>query len=558
MTPRSDFGAAFRWLESPSTGRGMRFALKHDEWDFRSYAELSGICWGMARRLAAAGVRPGDSVLLMMPTSPLLVASFFGARLAGAVPSVLAPPLPFANRRDHVENFARVAASVPARAVVTVPAIAPDLAEAARARGCAVLAEEPDASGVAGADRAAFQRSPRDTAIIQFSSGTTGTPRGVRISQGALDANVDALLKWLDYTGTDSLAGWLPLYHDMGLIGCMMTPMAMSSDMWLMSPEQFIRSPARWLRLFGTGEAKATATPVFGLAHVVRRVRPRELEGLDFSGWRTLIIGAEPIEPAVVNAFVDLLKPFGFDPRSVLPAYGMAEATLAVTGASRATEMRTVTVRPSTLRLGRPVELDSTAEGRPLAGCGRPLPGMGVTVVDERGEPVPSGVVGELVVRGDSLADGYIGGAERGFDGVLPTGDIGFVLDDELFVVGRAGDSIKQLGRWVFAEEIHRIAARVSPRPQQTVGLLGSFAGANTAAVVIEGSAAGAGALIGDAVANAAPNLRVLVLSAPVGFIARTTSGKPRRRLIWEKVAGDGHGGANVVWDSVTDREVLS
>lgn len=551
MTREPGYGTALRWLEQPSSQRGLRFAGdRGDEWTFRSYAELSQLAGGMAGRLRQAGVRPGDTVLLMIPTSPLFVAGFFGAILAGAVPAPLASPAAFAGRIDHVENFERAAKATSARAVVTVPGIAALLAGTATRLGTVVVTADLDGADIGEAEPVDFRRAPTDTALIQFSSGSTGTPRGIRLSRAAVDANVASILRWLAYTEDDSLASWLPLYHDMGLIGCLVAPMAVSSDVWLMPPDQFIRSPARWLRCFGRSGVTTTAAPTFGLSHVLRRVRPEDLTGMDLTGWRTLIVGAEMVDPAVVAGFTELMKPYGFDARAVLPAYGMAEATLAVTGASHGTEIRTLTVDPASLQPGRVVTPAVAPGGRTLVGCGGPLPGMQVGIIDEHGHAVGAGIVGEVVISGPSLADGYVGEGAEDFVGVLRTGDIGFQSDGELFVVGRAGDSIKQLGRWMFAEEVERIAVRVSPRPHQTVGLLGNLRGRSTAAVVVEGSAGDAAARIGTAVANAAPYLRVLVLSAPTGWTARTTSGKPRRRIIWDKIAAEAHGGATVAWDS--------
>jgi acyl-CoA synthetase (AMP-forming)/AMP-acid ligase II len=535
------------WLDQPCAHSGLYFAQTGEDWLFLSYEQLATKVRQAAWRLRRAGVASGDVVVLVCPTSPDFVAGFFGTLMCGATPSPLATPLAFADRVAYLDHLARGTRLVRARAVFTTPDLDATLRSAAL--GCAVLsgaeAVDPELSEVV---------PPPATGLIQFSSGSTGPQRAIKISYPALNANIRAMHRWLGYRRHDALATWLPLHHDMGLVSSLLGPIINQSDLWLMTPEQFVRSPLRWLRCHATAGATTSACPPFGLAHVVRRVSPKHLAGLDFSGWRSLVTGAERVDPAVVHSFIDLLAPFGFRSEAVVPAYGLAEATLAVTGARPDEPFRCVSVDPDSLRIGGRVRL-ATAAGRllPLTDCGVSLPGMRVAILDDHGAPVMPGVLGEVAVRGASLASGYLtDGGEHHFGTTVRTGDAGFLLDGRLFVAGRIGDSVKLRGRWLFAEDLDRVAVQISPRPRKTVVLLGDASGSVTVVVAVEGGAGDMTGALGRAITECATGARVQVLAVPTGWIAVTTSGKVRRREMWRRLQEGGWEIA-VTWDSQRD-----
>jgi acyl-CoA synthetase (AMP-forming)/AMP-acid ligase II len=557
------------WLDKPSASRGVHFASDSGDWNFWSYRELARLSWHAAGRLRAAGVAHGDVALLVCPTGPEIIGGFFGALLAGATPSVAPVPTTFRNQADYRDHLSRLLGVTHARAVATTAELSPLLQELARDRGVPVIGDLADESSEP-ADSDRLQVRPPETAVLQFSSGSSGPPRGVRISMDALNANIGALTDWTDYDPSDdSFASWLPLHHDMGLVGSLIFPTAHQSDLWLMRPERFIRRPLSWIELFGPGGATTTTTPLFGLAQILRRIRPADVAHLDLSRWRTLIVGAERIDAAVLTAFAELLRPAGFRSQAFLPAYGLAEATLAVSGRKRGTPLRTVSADVGSLAVGRTVRLRPEASTTPPVGpspaedgrrggeqalteeltphddpsettvfvsCGRPLRGMEMTIVDDEERPVEDGVVGEILVRGPSVADGYVvdaGTVLVPFGGVLHTGDAGFRLGEDYFIIGRLGDSLKLFGRWVFAEEVERVVIADSPRPNRTACLLGLLDGRETAAVVVEGVHDEEAAIIGQSIVRNGYELRTLVLDAPQGWIRRTTSGKPMRRAMW-------------------------
>jgi acyl-CoA synthetase (AMP-forming)/AMP-acid ligase II len=321
-----------------------------------------------------------------------------------------------------------------------------------------------------------------------------------------------------------------------------------------MPPQEFIGDPLRWLRLLSSSKTTHSAIPAFSMGHILRRVRQEHLEGLNFSRLQSLIIGAERIDPNVLDAFYALLAPCGLSYSALLPAYGLAEAVLAVTGVrTNPHEVHTALVDASALEVGKPVSppASDSAMGTRLVSCGGMLDGVGVSVLDAAGSPVPEGSFGEIAVHGDALATGYLRGELTPFVSQHRTGDMGFTRGGELYVVGRAGDAIKVNGRWLFAEDVQELAAYASPKPQRTVALLGSLSCDDAAVVVMEDCTVEEALSVGRFVAARLPATRVLVLLVPRGNIRRTTSGKPRRAAMWRELVMSGDlANSGLVWDS--------
>jgi acyl-CoA synthetase (AMP-forming)/AMP-acid ligase II len=326
-----------------------------------------------------------------------------------------------------------------------------------------------------------------------------------------------------------------------------------------LTPLDFVRSPALWLECFGALGATLTATPAFGLAHALRHVtrQPEALAGWDFSRWRSVIVGAERIDPGLLRRFAATLRPWGFDPDALCPAYGLAESTLAVTGVHPGDPVR-VTGLPSGPRaVARPsVPLhtdtdgtdgtDSASESQ-VVGCGIPLAGAEIQVLDEDGAKLPEGQIGEITVRGLCVATGLrtshglLPAADQ--DGWLRTGDAGFLRDGELFVVGRMGDALKVRGTSVFAENVEERVAQCLGTPRHRVAaLLGTIGTTDTVVLLVE-DGRGREETFWDAVpivlrGCVGVDVQQRLFHGPPGSIARTTSGKPRRRLLWQRLTG--------------------
>jgi acyl-CoA synthetase (AMP-forming)/AMP-acid ligase II len=327
----------------------------------------------------------------------------------------------------------------------------------------------------------------------------------------------------------------------MGLIGCLVTPVVNRSDLWLLRPEHFVHRPLRYLRCFGADGARLTAMPSFGLGFTASRVDSAMLEGLDFADWRAIIVGAERLDVRTLDRFQRLLEPFGLRRTSLLPSYGLAEATLAVTGLPLEEEWTHYALVHESAT-GAP-QRNTRRRSLDVVGCGRPLGDVAVTIVDGQGRAVPEGAVGEIVVTGTSVAAGYVDDgpspsltafAERG----LETGDAGLLLDGQLFVLGRLGDSLKIRGRTVFAEDLEAALVAEGVAPNRIVTLLGVSEAGVTVVALFEEAQTDWLRIAESTLRGRVDGAAIVVLDGPRGTISRTSSHKPRRRELWEAFLG--------------------
>ncbi|EHR61697.1 AMP-binding protein [Saccharomonospora cyanea] len=534
------------WLRSPRESTGIRFAHR-DGWDHWPYPRLAGLAGRFAAVYRSEGVREGDVVAILLDTGPEFVAALYAAAAVGAAAAPVAPPPLFGPAAEHTLRIEAVLDNARPTLVVT----------STRHRGHtgdrrALIAEEiaeEATSAMTGAGRHTGGRltgepvgllapaEPDRTVLVQFTSGSTASPRGVRVSEGALATTLSTLGGWLDHTPDTPTASWLPLHHDMGLVGCLLGPVAHQADLWLLPTAEFVRRPLRYLRCFSEHRAALSAMPVFGLDHISARVRPRDLAGADFSSWRVLILGAERIDPDSLRRFHDLLGPHGFDPAAFAPAYGLAEATLAVTGTPAGRGWRSLTVDPATLVPGARVVRADVPAAREIVSCGPPLGRARVRVLDDRGDAVDDGVVGEISVEGPMVASGYVGDSEatgsRLEGSGVRTGDAGFLLDGELFVLGRLGDAMKIRGRTVYAEDLEAVLGHEGARP---VVALGSRAARPVVLAVVGTTESGARIeRIRSTLDRLGEGASVEVRRVPAARVPRTTSGKPRRRELFRR-----------------------
>ncbi|MGN6257342.1 MAG: AMP-binding protein [Solirubrobacterales bacterium] len=540
------------WLEDPRAGHGLRFAEDGGGWSPWEYPRLARATLAQAERIVQGRAQREGVVSIVTGSGPGFVAAFMGALAAGNTPSPLSPPGFGADPAEYVERMAAALRVAAPALVLADEALLGLVGEAARRAG---LGHEPQALAAGETEAAPSRAAPAELALLQFTSGSTGQPRGVRVTWENLEANVATIGRWLGLGPEEATATWLPLYHDMGLIGCLLTPIVNQTDVWILRPEQFVADPARWLGCFGSLGASLTASPTFGFAYAARKVGEEALAEMDFSSWRVAIVGAERVDPVVLGRFAERLRPHRFSPAAFLPAYGLAEATLAVTGLPPGSGARAI--RPEwdeaqsgkRLRVAAEASLEQCAEGEAgagwLVGCGPPHPGTAVAIVDEEGRELPPGHVGEIVVRGEAVAAGYEGEsaahATRFEDGAVHTADAGVLLDGELFVVGRLGDAISARGRTVFAEDVEtRLSAVEGVRSGRCVVLAGAHEGTERVVAVVEGEpgawAAAVAAVIRSQVGS---DVAVEVWAGDRGTIMRTSSGKPRRRPMWEAFCED-------------------
>lgn len=435
---------------------GLRFVERDESERWLPWSTLQQRAARVAASLREVGVGTGDRVALIHPTGEEFFEGFFGAILAGGVPVPLYPPV----RLGRLEEFhRRTAAMVQSSGAALVLAdrrvklLLGEVVERARPRlGCRAIAELPAAGDASVPSR------PDDLALVQFSSGTTMEPKPVALAHRALTSQVRALNGfWPDGDGLrHSGVSWLPLYHDMGLIGCVLTALERPSSMTLIPPELFVARPALWLRAISRHRATVSPAPNFAYGLCLKRIRDDELDGVDLSCWRMALNGAESVSPDVLRGFQRRFARWGFRPEALTPVYGLSEASLAVTFSRL--DRRFLSVRFQREALAREGRALRDEDGREVVSVGSPLPGFGVDVRDGAGRALPERRVGRVWVTGPSLMTGYLNRPDETArvlrDGWLDTGDRGFVDGGELFLVGREKDVVIMRGRNFAPEEI--------------------------------------------------------------------------------------------------------
>ncbi len=440
---------------------GIRFLDRRERATWLGWSEVHDKAQRVAAALVSRGVEPGASVGLIFPTCPDFFSAFFGVLLAGAVPAPLYPPMRLGRLDRYQIRTAKMLAAARIQAALVDEAVSSLVEEALHISGCRGfrLSDLPQNDSV-------FETvDADDLALIQFSSGTTVDPKPVALSHRAVMAQAVTLNSfWPDnasvrHTGVS----WLPLYHDMGLIGCVFPALERPSELTLIPPDVFVARPAQWLRAISQYHATVSPAPNFAYGLCLERVRDRELDGVDLSCWRVALNGAEPIAPTIAREFCRRFSRWGFRAEAMTPVYGLSEAALAVTFSSTEEIFETKKVAREQLRSDGEVVLDN--DGMELISVGEPLPGFEIDIRSLDGEPLPEGRVGVIWVKGPSLMKGYLHQPEA-TSAVMPndwldTGDLGFVLEGKLFVTGRAKDILIVRGQNHTPEEIESIVSAV-------------------------------------------------------------------------------------------------
>ena len=426
------------------TSLGLVFVDASERETRLSWAEVYQRARHTAAGLRRLGVAPGERVALLLPTSPGFMDAFFGTLLAGAVPVPLYPPVRLGRLEEYHRSTARMLEVSGAALVLTdgkVRLLLGASVAAARPRlGCHTVEEV-----ARGDEDGEVPGSPEALALIQFSSGSTVDPKPVALRHSHLVAQLAALEAELPKPEDRAPVGvsWLPLYHDMGLIGCLLSAVYYPGGMVLIPPEVFLARPALWLRALSRHRAFVSPAPNFAYGLCLKRVKDADLEGVDLSGWRHALNGAEPVSVETLRRFSERFSRWGFQPGSLRPVYGMSEASLAVTFPPAGRGPRALGVDSRVLATERRV-VDGSRE---VVSVGRPVPGFEVCVRDELGHTLEERRVGRVFVRGPSVMAGYFGHPQAtasalDAEGWLDTGDMGFEADGELFLTGRAKDLV--------------------------------------------------------------------------------------------------------------------
>lgn len=433
-----------------------------------TYARLRIDALAVAAGLTDRGYGVGDAVAIMLPTGSEFFAAFYGAQYAGCVPVPLYPPARPSQLEDHLRRIASILRNAEARVLVTVGQAKP-LAHLLRAQiGSLRAVATVSDLGLAGAQIARPALTADSTAFLQYTSGSTGDPKGVVLSHGNLLANVRVMSRAARVSSADTFVSWLPLYHDLGLIGGCIGSLCVGYRLALMPPLAFLARPSRWLWAIHRHRATVSAAPNFAYDLCVNRVSDAEIEGLDLSSWRLAFNGAEPISPGTVERFAARFERYGFRREAMFTVYGLAESVLGVTFPPLARQPLIDRVnRTSLMRDGvakRAAADDKHALG--VVSCGVPLPGHEVRVVNAAGHELPERAQGRIQFRGPSATTGYYKNPSANadlFEGDwLNTGDLGYFAAGELYLTGRAKDVIVRRGANIHPAEFEAAVANLS------------------------------------------------------------------------------------------------
>ena len=426
-----------------------------------TYAQLRDGAQEMAGALQRAGVQPGTTVALMLPTCVEYLYAFFGVLLVGAIPVPIYPPTRPSQVEEHVHRHAGVLANAAASALITVPE-ARAVAHLLRARVPSLKHIWSVADLMQGARFHPLRDPPsgESIAMLQYTSGSTGSPKGVVLTHANLLSNVRAIGNLISANDSDVFVSWLPLYHDMGLIGAWFGSLYFGCLLVIMPPTAFLTRPARWLQAIHQYRGTLTASPNFGYELCTRRLTDPDLTGLDLSTLRVAFNGAEPVDPDTLERFGRRFAPYGFRREAMTPVYGLAEAAVGLTFPPMGRGPLVDWIdRADMTGGGRAV---SKPQGTPntlrFVSCGRPLPGYRLRIVDEFGLEVPERVEGTLQFTGPSATSGYFHNAEATAQLLSgewrDTGDRAYRADGELYVTGRVKDIIIRRGRHIYPDEI--------------------------------------------------------------------------------------------------------
>ncbi len=534
---------------SSRTERGFVFVRTDGTERHVPFAELVTLAEQRAADLHARGLRKGDRVAIAVPDPDEFVLSFLGAVMGGIVPVPISPQLTFKNIEGYHDTVAHIANAAGASLLLTT--------QSTRQYVDPVVPRAPSLRGVVTVDELGREAHPRvdvavtpdDVAFLQFTSGSTSRPKGVMVTHRNLAWNSESfMIHGLQKDSSfDKGVSWLPLYHDMGLIGFVIGPVFTDIPVVFLPTASFVRNPRIWLDKVHQHRGTITYAPNFAYALVSKRVKEKDVADLDLSCLRRTGCGAEPIQARTLREFAEKLRPAKFDPRSFLPSYGMAEATLAVTFVPVDTGVRADSVERAGLEQGKaeaakPDAPDGAAQE--LVNCGRSFPEHAIAVVDENDVRLGDRQVGQIITTGPSICAGYYQEPEltaaafrrRAEDGRtwLYTGDLGYTVNGEVFICGRLKDMIIVRGRNFYPSDIEWLVSEMPGVRRGNVVAFGVDVNGEEhlviAAEAFAAEAQGLQASIAQVVLEGfslAPHEVVIV---PQGTLPRTSSGKPQRR----------------------------
>jgi fatty-acyl-CoA synthase len=474
-TPTRSASLPMRYADFETLAEGLDYAARGEGgFNFYSargeiqvvlpYAELRERAVALARGLIAAGLARGDRCLLIADTDGDFMVAFFACQYAGLLPAAAPIPTSLGGRDEYVASLRRLLTSTAARAAMAPATLVDYLREAAQGLDIPLVGGPADFYNLppGPADLRTWRKDER--CYLQFSSGSTRFPHGIDIPQRALMANARAITRdGLRIDVGDRCTSWLPLYHDMGLVGFTLVPLLTQMSVDYLATRDFARRPLMWPRLITLNGGTLSYSPSFGYDLAARRIdHSSRVEGIDLSSWRGAGIGGDMIQPRVLERFAEIFAPYGFRREAFVPSYGMAETVLAISFAplDRGVELDRIDRRRlATDNLAVATADPDPKQARDFVLCGRLLGGHHAEIRDEQGRSLPDRRVGRVFVHGPSIMAGYFEEPETtasvlSADGWLDTGDLGYTVDGSIVITGRSKDLIIVNGRNVWPQDL--------------------------------------------------------------------------------------------------------
>ncbi len=516
----------------------------HGEEDIISYGKLLESATAVAQGLLHKGLTPQQTVAIMLPTSHDFFSAFFGVLLAGGIPVPIYPPFRANLIEEYIKHETKILTNANTQTLITFPAVS-TLSNVLR-QYVSCLKEITTVSELS------IQQDPlplptldnQHLALIQYTSGSTGDPKGVQLTHANLLNNIRCIGEVLKIQPTDVVVSWLPLYHDMGLIGTWLGSLYYGVPITIMSPITFLTHPEKWLWAIHYHRATISAAPNFAYELCLSKINEKKLVGLDLSSWRFAFNGAEAIYPRTLERFIKKFSPYGFKATSLSPVYGLAENSVALTIPNLGKEPkidRVDRIIMDETNTAKPA-LSSTKNVHEFVSCGKPIPDHKIRIVDDTDNELPERHVGHLQFQGPSAMQGYFQNptatAAAFHDGWWATGDLGYVADGNLYITGRAKDVIIKSGRNIYPQEVEDIVEQVPGVRKGRVIAFGTAdkrRGTEKLIVVAETHEKNKGiqdsiqAAIIDRVAMTIGIPPDEVITAPPETISKTSSGKLQR-----------------------------
>ncbi|EIF51343.1 AMP-binding protein [Sulfurovum sp. AR] len=445
----------------------IKFYQDDGQGDVITYAQLEKGAKNTAILLQQHRLEPGQPIAIMLPSSPDYFFIFFGILMAGGIPVPIYPPARPSQLEDHIRRHARILDNCRASILITVP----EAKHVAKLLKSLVPNLQHIISTTDLKDSSSSTMLPsiheQDIAFIQYTSGSTGNPKGVVLTHANLLNNIRAMGKVVKAGPKDVFVSWLPLYHDMGLIGAWLGSLYYAAFFVVMSPLDFLARPERWLWAIHRYRGTLSASPNFGYEYSMHRIKDTDLTGLDLSSWRAAFNGAEAVSPETVEEFNKRFAPFGFNKDAMMPVYGLAESSvgLAFPPLGRGVHIDHID-RTTFTRTGSALNtVQDDSNVLKFVSCGLPLPGHQLRIVDDTGHELPERQEGRLEFRGPSSTSGYYRDVQKTqtlFDGEwLDTGDLAYIADGELYVTGRIKDIIIRAGRNIYPDELEKMVGDI-------------------------------------------------------------------------------------------------